>query len=301
MDFRSGLFGVIGRLGTINLSKNKFTGSVSPICNFTGAVFLTLFDLSNNLFSGVVPDCFGSFPFLTALNLGDNSFSGSLPSSLGSLISLEMLSLRGNKFSGVIPSSLQNCAKLKFLDLSDNELSGEIPMWIGQKLSSLVFLSLQGNQYVDEALLTWKGTKQSYPQLGLLLAIDLSCNKLTGEVPEELSSLQELVVLNLSRNHFNGKILQKIGHIRQLDVLDLSRNKFSGNIPTSLSQLTFLSNLNLSYNDLSGKIPTSTQLQSFDPSSFSHNRGLCGPPISPNCSMVEPPPGKPAVGSEEDC
>ncbi|KAK8300609.1 hypothetical protein V6Z11_D05G399000 [Gossypium hirsutum] len=360
--------------GTINLSKNKFTGSVSPICNFTDAVSLTLFDLSNNLFSGVVPDCFGSFPFLTALNLGDNSFSGSLPSSLGSLVSLEMLSLRGNKFSGVLPSSLQNCAELKF----DNELSGEIPMRISQKLSSLVFLSLQGNQfrgriphqlcglkylhildlsvnkisgtippclnnftsmvkqvsldrrlehhildtgprvlslegvysepiwiiqvrYIDEALLTWKGTKQSYPELGLLLAIDLSCNKLTGEIPEELSSLQELVVLNLSRNHFNGKILQKIGHIRQLEVLDLSRNKFSGNIPTSLSELTFLSNLNLSYNDLSGKIPASTQLQSFAPSSFSHNRGLRGPPISPNCSMVEPPPGKAAVGSEEDC
>ncbi|XP_040967073.1 receptor-like protein EIX2 [Gossypium hirsutum] len=304
-------------MGTINHSKNKFTGSVSPICNITGDGFLALFDLSNNLFSGVVPDCFGSFPFLTALNLGDNSFSGSLPSSLGSLISLEMLSLPGNKFSGELPSSLQNCAKLKFLDLSDNELSGEIPMWIGQKLSSLVFLSLQGNQfrgriphqlcglkylqildlsvnkisgtippclnnftsmakkesldrriehnildtgprflslegvygepiwiiqvrYVDEALLTWKGTKQSYPQLGLLLAIDLSCNKLTGEIPEELSSLQELVVLNLSRNLFNGKILQKIGRIRQLEVLDLSRNKFSGNIPTSLSELTFL-------------------------------------------------------------
>ncbi|XP_040967069.1 receptor-like protein EIX2 [Gossypium hirsutum] len=212
-------------MGTINLSKNKFTGPVSPICNITGEGFLALFDLSNNLFSGVVPDCFGSFPFLTALNLGDNSFSGSLPRSLGSLISLEMLRLRGNKFSGVLPSSLQNCAKLKFLDLSDNELSGEIPMWIG---------------YVDEALLTWKGTKQSYPQLGLLLAIDLSCNKLTGEIPEELSSLRELVALNLSKNLFNGKILQKIGHIRQLEVLDLSRNKFSGNIPKSLSELTFL-------------------------------------------------------------
>ncbi|KAK8358677.1 hypothetical protein V6Z11_A04G038800 [Gossypium hirsutum] len=364
-------------MGTINLSKNKFTGSVSPICNITGDGFLALFDLSNNLFSGVVPDCFGSFPFLTALNLGDNSFSGSLPSSLGSLISLEMLSLPGNKFSGELPSSLQNCAKLKFLDLSDNELSGEIPMWIGQKLSSLVFLSLQGNQfrgriphqlcglkylqildlsvnkisgtippclnnftfmakkesldrriehnildtgprflslegvygepiwiiqvrYVDEALLTWKGTKQNYPQLGLLLAIDLSCNKLTGEIPEELNSLRELVALNLSRNFFTGKILQKIGHLRQLEVLDLSRNKFSGNIPTSLSELTFLSILDLSYNELSARIPTSTQLQSFDPSSFSHNRGLCGPPMSPNCSMVEPPPRKPAVGGEED-
>ncbi|KAK8300607.1 hypothetical protein V6Z12_D05G402900 [Gossypium hirsutum] len=359
---------------TINLSKNKFNGSTSPICNFT-EVSLALLDLSNNQLSGVVPDCFHSFRSLTALNLGDNTFSGSLPSSLGSLTSLEMLSLRGNKFSGELPLYLQNCRELKFLDLSDNELSGEIPMWLGQRISSLVFLSLQRNQfrgriphqlcelkylqildlsvnkisdsippclknfnsmakkvnldrrielhlldqqyvsslidvmyvsslidvrYVDEALITWKGTKQNYPQLGLLLAIDLSCNKLTGEIPEELSSLQELVALNLSRNFFAGKILQKIGHLRQLEVLDLSRNKFSGNIPTSLSELTFLSILDLSYNDLSGKIPTSTQLQSFDPSSFSHNRGLCGPPVSPNLSMVEPPPGKPAVGGEED-
>ncbi|TYH74653.1 hypothetical protein ES332_D05G415900v1 [Gossypium tomentosum] len=329
-------------IGTINLSKNKFTGSGAPICNITYKGVVALLDLSNNLFSGS----------LTALNLGDNSFSGSLPSSLGSLTSLEMLSLR-------------ECTKLKFLDLSDNELSGEIPMWIGQRLSSLVFLSLQRNQfrgmiphqlcglkylqildlfvntisdtippclnnftsmakkvsldrrielhlldevtslwfiqlrYVDEALLTWKGTKQSYPQLGLLLAIDLSCNKLTGEIPEEVNSLQELVALNLSRNFFTGKILQKIGHLRQLEVLDLSRNKFSGNILTSLSELTFLSILDLSYKDLSRKIPTSTQLQNFDLSSFSHNSGLCGPPISPNCSMVEPS-GKPAVGGEED-
>ncbi|TYH21380.1 hypothetical protein ES288_A04G039500v1 [Gossypium darwinii] len=316
----------LGNMGTINLSKNKFTGSISLICNITDEGILKLIDLLNNLFSGVVPDCFESFQSLTSLNLGDNGFSGSLPSSLGSLTSLEMLSLRGNNFLGELPSSLQNCTRLKFLDLSDNELSGEIPIWIGQRLSSgriphqlcglkyLQILDLSVNKisgtippclnnltsmakkesvdrriehhilynglvrffqvrYVDEALLTWKGTKQSYPQLGLLLAIDLSSNKLTRE----------------------------IGHLMKLEVLDLSRNKFSGNIPTSLSKLTFLSTLDLSYNDLSGKIPTSTQLQSFDPSSFSHNRvGLCGPPVSPNCSMVEPSPGKPAVGGEED-
>ncbi|KAK8358682.1 hypothetical protein V6Z11_A04G039200 [Gossypium hirsutum] len=285
----------LGNMGTINLSKNKFTGSVSPIFNITNKGILKLIDLSNNLFSRVVPDCFESFQSLTALNLGDNR---------------------------ELPSSLQNCTRLKFLDLSDNELSGEIPIWIGQRLSSLVFLSLQGNQFrgriphqlcglkylqiLDLSInkisgtippclnnLTSmqkkkKGTKQSYPQLGLLLAVDLSSNKLTGEVSEELNSLQELVALNLSRNIFSRK------------VLDLSRNKFSGNIPTSLFKLTFLSTLDFSYNDLSGKIPTSTQLQNFDPSSFSHNRGLCGPPVSPNCSMVEPSPGKHAVGGEED-
>ncbi|KAB2032733.1 hypothetical protein ES319_D05G397000v1, partial [Gossypium barbadense] len=307
-------------LESINLSRNKFTGSVSRICNIK---VLELLDLSNNLFSGLVPDCLKRLWSLTALNLADNSFTGSLPSSLGFLTPLEMLSLRGNKFSGELPSSIQNCTKLKFLDLSDNELSGEVPMWIGQRLSRLVFLSLQRNQfrgripdqlcglkylqildlsvnkisdtippcinnftsmaeklsldrriehhlsdewlfvafirfrYVDEALFTWKGTKQRYPQLGLLLAIDLSCNKLTGEIPEELNCLQELVALNLSRNFLTGKIPQKIGHLRQLE--------------------------------------------SFDPSSFSHNRGLCGSPVSPNCSMVEPPPSKPAVGGEEDC
>ncbi|XP_052486457.1 receptor-like protein EIX2 [Gossypium raimondii] len=132
-------FGVIG---TINLSKNKFNGSVSPICNVNDEGSLELLDLSNNQFSGVVPDCFGSFTPLTALNLGDNSFSGSLPSSLGSLISLEMLSLRGNKFSSITFIFL-NCAKLKFLDLSDNELSEKYRV-DRSKLSSLVFLAFKG-------------------------------------------------------------------------------------------------------------------------------------------------------------
>ncbi|TYI85002.1 hypothetical protein E1A91_D05G407600v1 [Gossypium mustelinum] len=232
------------------------------------------------------------------------------------LSSLVFLSLQRNQFRGMIPHQLCGLKYLQILDLFVNTISDTIPPCLNNftsmakkvsldrrielhlldEVTSLWFIQLR---YVDEALLTWKGTKQSYPQLGLLLAIDLSCNKLTGEIPEEVNSLQELVALNLSRNFFTGKILQKIGHLRQLEVLDLSRNKFSGNILTSLSELTFLSILDLSYKDLSRKIPTSTQLQNFDLSSFSHNSGLCGPPISPNCSMVEPS-GKPAVGGEED-
>ncbi|XP_040948734.1 receptor-like protein EIX2 [Gossypium hirsutum] len=208
------------------------------------------------------------------------SFSGSLPSSLGSLTSLEMLSLRGeipmwigqrlsslvflslqrNQFRGMIPHQLCGLKYLQILDLFVNTIFDTIPPCLNNftsmakkvsldrrielhlldEVTSLWFIQLR---YVDEALLTWKGTKQSYPQLGLLLAIDLSCNKLTGEIPEEVNSLQELVALNLSRNFFTGKILQKIGHLRQLEVLDLSRNKFSGNILTSLSELTFLLNM----------------------------------------------------------
>ncbi|PPR93887.1 hypothetical protein GOBAR_AA26781 [Gossypium barbadense] len=263
---------LVDSLVYLNMSFNQINGTLPHELRYKRHL-----DLSSNNFT--------EFVRLKVLNLADNSLSGPVPSSLGSLASLEMLSLRG-----------------------------EIPKWIGQSLSSLVFLSLRRNQfkgkmppstlwikYVDEALLTWKGTKQRYAKiLGLLLAIDLSCNKLTGEIPEELTNLQQLIALNLSRNSLIGKIPQKIGQLRQLEVLDLSRNKFSSNIPTSLSELTFLSTLDLSYNYLSGKIPTGRQLQLFDPSSYSHNQGLCGPPVSPDCSMVEPPQVEHTREGEED-
>ncbi|XVF78373.1 hypothetical protein PTKIN_Ptkin14bG0126400 [Pterospermum kingtungense] len=150
-------------------------------------------------------------------------------------------------------------------------------------------------RYVDEALLTWKGQKQKYAKiLGLLLLIDLSSNQLTGEIPDGITSLRELAALNLSRNVLTGNIPRKIGQLRKLQALDLSRNKFSGSIPPSLSELMFLGALDLSYNYFSGEIPKGTQLQSFDPSTFSHNHGLCGPPITANCSgPVEPPQGQP--------
>ncbi|XVF03768.1 hypothetical protein REPUB_Repub05bG0021600 [Reevesia pubescens] len=354
---------------TLNLSKNKLYGSIFSICNISNS-YLRFLDLSSNLLSGVVPDCFAQFPQLTVLNLADNNLLGPIPSSLGSLASLEMLNLRGNRFSGRLPPSLQNCIHLKFLDLSDNMLLGKIPMWIGQSLSSLVFLSLQANlfnekiphqlcglkyiqildlsinkisgniprclnnftsmtqkvkldqkiehllldlgqkfgirgsvriNYIDEALFMWRGAKQKYAKiLGLLLAIDLSSNQLTGEIPEELTNLQELVALNLSKNFLTGKIPRMIGQLRQLQSLDLSRNKLSGDIPQSLSEITFLGSLDLSYNYLSGEIPTGSQLQLFDPSIFSHNQGLCGPPVTPNCSiLVEPPQGQPRRGEDD--
>ncbi|XP_052884990.1 receptor-like protein EIX1 isoform X2 [Gossypium arboreum] len=284
-------------LWSLNLSKNKFTGSVSAICNIMEKWSLYLLDLSYNVFSREVPGCIAEFVRLKVLNLADNSLSGPVPSSLGSLASLEMLSLRGeipkwigqslsslvflslrrNQFKRKMPHQLCGLKYVQILDLSLNNISGSLPSCFNNFTSMAQKLSLDQRiehvfrkffvipfdpKYVDEALLTWKGTKQ--------------------------------------RNSLIGKIPQKIGQLRQLEVLDLSRNKFSSNIPTSLSELTFLSTLDLSYNYLSGKIPTGRQLQLFDPSSYSHNQGLCGPPVSPDCSMVEPPQVEHTREGEED-
>ncbi|XVF09979.1 hypothetical protein REPUB_Repub07fG0144600 [Reevesia pubescens] len=294
------------KLTSLNLSKNRFSGSISSLCRITGGA-LQLLDLSENFLSGIVPNCFQQWPDLQVLNLANNNFSGRIPSSIGSPVSLAMFNLHNNSLSGELPSSLNNCTGLKFMDLSDNRLSGEIPTWIGQSLTSLqnyVYGDPQFGDigpYIDKALLVWKGREFEYTKnLGLLIVIDLSSNALSGEIPGKVASLSGLVALNLSRNILTGVIPEKIGQLRQLEALDLSRNRLSGEIPTSMAEMTFLSHLDLSYNNLSGKIPLSTQLQNFDASAFSNNLALCGPPVSTSCSAAETPQRQPRNITQED-
>jgi hypothetical protein len=44
-----------------------------------------------------------------------------------------------------------------------------------------------------------------------LMTLDLSCNSLTGKIPNEISSLAGLINLNLSSNLLSGNIPYKIG------------------------------------------------------------------------------------------
>jgi len=136
----------------------------------------------------------------------------------------------------------------------------------------------------DKEILALKGSNREYGKnIGSMTTIDLSCNNLTGEIPESITKLVALVGLNLSGNHLTGLIPSNIGHMKMLESLDLSRNYLYGKMPTSFSNLTFISYINLSFNNLEGKIPLSTQLQSFDPSSYAGNSRLFGPPLINIC------------------
>ncbi|KAM1286647.1 hypothetical protein ACFX2J_000679 [Malus domestica] len=126
--------------------------------------------------------------------------------------------------------------------------------------------------------------------LGLVKRIDFSSNRLTGEIPSEVTDLVGLVSLNLSRNGLTGELPAKIGKLQSLDALDLSRNQIDGRIPTSLAQIYGLSVLDLSYNNFIGKIPTGTQLQSFDPSDYAGNPQLCRPLLPKMCGDQQETP-----------
>jgi hypothetical protein len=147
--------------------------------------------------------------------------------------------------------------------------------------------------YDYHMLLVSKGIEYGYGQtfIDLVYSIDLSSNNLSGEIPDNITSISELVIMNLSMNHLTGRIPKKIGNLHMLETLDLSMNELYGPIPESLSSLTFLSHLNLSFNNLSGKIPSGNQLQTLNDSSiYEGNYLLCGPPLSTKCSEDENKP-----------
>ncbi|XP_062027179.1 receptor-like protein EIX2 isoform X2 [Rosa rugosa] len=312
---------------SLYLSNNRFSGPLSSLCA-TQAPDLETLDISENLLSGELPNCWMQFQNLISLNLGKNKLSGKIPSSLGNLQGIQGLRLHDNNFSGELPS-LENCTRLFVVDLGNNNLSGRIPTWIGQSLPNLLILRLRSNEFngiipfslcslaaihvldlshnnISGGLpdcfnnitaladnmgvtgiveLVWKGIEIEFPDIAGLRSIDVSSNYLIGKIPQSIANMTQLISLNLSRNNLMGKLPENFGNLKMLESLDLSRNQISGKIPASFASLNFLSVLDLSYNNLSGRIPTSTQLQSFDASKYMGNLGLCGPPLTPNCSL----------------
>lgn len=150
--------------------------------------------------------------------------------------------------------------------------------------------------YTDSSLVIMKGQQLEFTKgIMYMVNFDLSCNILTGHIPEEIGKLTALKNFNLSWNLLSGIIPDSIGEVHSLESLDLSHNEFGGEIPESLSDLTSLSHLNLSYNNLTGKIPSGNQLQTLNDqaSIYIGNPGLCGP-LPKSCSETNLTPATPA-------
>ncbi|KAL6890243.1 hypothetical protein ACP4OV_009006 [Aristida adscensionis] len=280
-------------LYALDLKNNRMEGELPECMNMKKMAYLML---SNNSFSGNFPPFPRSCGSLSFLDLSLNRFSGTLPLWIGSCSSLQFLRLSHNMFYGHIPGSITSLTKLYHLNLANNWLSGVIP----PHLSNLTFMTRMfvlnpGSDVpagfetiVGELLINTKGQQLSYHGDGVLeiLSIDFSSNYITGEIPEEVTSLQGLVNVNLSWNRLSGKIPDKIGVMHYLESLDLSNNNLLGEIPSSISNLTYLSTLDLSDNNLTGRIPSGRQLDTLymmNPSMYDGNIGLCGPPLQRNC------------------
>jgi EIX receptor 1/2 len=222
-------------------------------------------------------------------------FIGSIPLELCQLTSLQILDLSNNNISGAIPRCLKNFTAMAQKDLYNNLRS--IPLGISGNYVSTNDYTFSQYTYFENAFVNTKGLHLDYYKiLGLVKVIDLSSNKLKGEIPRKITSLVRLIGLNLSRNLLTGIIPWSIGHLERLESLDLSINHLSSVIPPTLATLSLLSYLNLSDNNLSGRIPTGNQLQSFGASSYAGNIDICGLPLMKRCLGDETPQG-PQIGN----
>ncbi|KAG8381239.1 hypothetical protein BUALT_Bualt06G0101800 [Buddleja alternifolia] len=261
--------------GTIlDLSRNNISGLINFLCQIRN---WELIDLSDNMLSGPIPNCFTNFERLKYLNLANNRFSGEIPYLFGNLSALSLLHLRNNSFSGGLPISMRNCRNLRMIDLGENRFTGELPTWMDDSFSMLIVLILRSNQLYGSIPSNLCG-------LANIQILDLSSNKIIGAIPEcvrnyiamtemknnnELSENQSMVgfpvmdsVYSVHTKSFEsayfmwkGKEVKYINHLGLVKVIDLSCNNLAGEIPSDITKLVGLVGLNISENNLTGVIP----------------------------------------------
>ena len=162
---------------------------------------------------------------------------------------------------------------MSLIDLSSNSLSGSIPRYFQNIVShiyhtfnekttrswGITFYHYDKAQYEGASLgSTWEAmeilnvvqfTTKTFFQpykgrlLDLMVGLNLSCNKLIGEIPKELGLLTQI-------HSLTGHIPLQFSNLTNIDSLDLSSNGLTGKIPSELVQLTCLAIFNVSHNNL---------------------------------------------------
>ncbi|AES77339.1 putative leucine-rich repeat-containing, plant-type, leucine-rich repeat domain, L [Medicago truncatula] len=292
-------------LESLDLKGNKLSGLIPQTYMIGNS--LQQIDLSNNNLQGQLPRALVNNRRLEFFDVSYNNINDSFPFWMGELPELKVLSLTNNEFHGDIRcSGNMTCtfSKLHIIDLSHNDFSGSFPTemiqsWKAMNTSNAsqlqyesYFRSNYEGQYhtLEEKFYSFtmsnKGLARVYEKLQKfysLIAIDISSNKISGEIPQMIGELKGLVLLNLSNNMLIGSIPSSLGKLSNLEALDLSLNSLSGKIPQQLAEITFLEFLNVSFNNLTGPIPQNNQFSTFKGDSFEGNQGLCGDQLLKKC------------------
>ncbi|RVW49027.1 Leucine-rich repeat receptor-like tyrosine-protein kinase PXC3 [Vitis vinifera] len=242
-------FRSLNDLKRLYLTSNYLSGNV-PI-NLGNSKVLEHLILSKNSFTGSIPDGLLEYRKLVRIDLSENQLSGPLPGKIGDLSKLEELILSSNNLSGEIPMNLSNFQNLLRFAANQNKFIGNIPVGISRSLKNLdLSYNKLGGQIPTDLLM------QSNLQ-----TVDLSYNLLEGSIPAKISPNM------LENNSLSGSIPSELGSCRSLALLNLGMNYLTGSLPVELASLSSLqvlklqsnklnlTNLNLQGNRLSGSIP----------------------------------------------
>ncbi|KAG8381327.1 hypothetical protein BUALT_Bualt06G0110900 [Buddleja alternifolia] len=233
-------------LSYVNLSRSKSLIKVLNMLPSLSTLRLSNSSLGN---TNLAHTCVNStlFAHIQYLDLSRNSFEGEFPCFLQNMSSLRVLDLSGNRYNTSDPYRLR-LRNLIHLYLGDNLLDHKIE-WISEFLHDkcdLKSLALDRNQFFGEISGLFKNLSGCW--IDKLEEIDLSENKLVGNLPEEVGELKRLKYLGLSYNTFNGSIPRSLGKLSSLTELNIGSNQLCGEILMSLGQLSTLESIDISFN-----------------------------------------------------
>ncbi|XP_054787491.1 receptor-like protein EIX2 [Prosopis cineraria] len=150
---------------------------------------------------------------------------------------------------------------LKYLLLGNNSMNGSIPNSLC-KISTLLRLDLSKNKLSGEIPDCWQDNQQWDE-------INLSSNNLSGGIPSTFGNLSSLLWLHVNNNSLHGELPIYLRNLKQLVIMDVGENQFSGSIPPWTGDtFPMLQILRLRQNKLNGNIPSQlcqlTSLQILD-------------------------------------
>lgn len=227
---------------------------------------------------GVEADSLGR---VVTLDLTRNNLTGSLPSRLGDLAEIIRLHIGANALSGRLPLSLAEL-QLVELDYGDTELcaptDASFQAWLkaipshegtgiacaalsDREVLEVLYETTGGDDWrnsenwlTDAPLGEWHGVRVD--DEGRVVELGFFANRIRGEIPPEIGSLNHLEVLSIYRNRVSGAIPPALGNLARLRELHLPSNNLEDAIPGELGNLTSLHTLNLANNNLKGAIPS---------------------------------------------
>ncbi|PKI34105.1 hypothetical protein CRG98_045460 [Punica granatum] len=260
---------------------------------------LKVLNLRNNKLNGCIPEGFPRTCGLKTLDLSRNSLQGQIPQSLSNCMMLEVLDIGNNQIEGGFPCHLKNTTKMRVLVMRGNKLSGQLgcPDINNSPWDLLQIVDLASNDFStlppERCLRTWKAMQDndghdhlqlSFLGISGLYYQDTVTVTVKGLTLELVKILKVFTSIDISENRISGQIPNALGTFKSLRLLNM--NNLTDNIPPALTNLNFLALLNLSYNRLMGLIPSGSQFATFGSSSYVGNM-LCGKPLTKNCTNAD--------------
>ena len=263
-------------LKELGIQKNQFSGTIpSAIGNLTELTHLYLY---GNQFTGSIPAEIGNLINLGKLHLNNNQFTGLIPETICnidmSFYSPYIFDISGNQLLPPYPDCVAEFVGYQYSEdcasnyLFDGICTEQSDLDVLQKFidnsSETINMEMDDNnngiiEPIELGTQHWWDGRLTELNCNYDLANEFTLSDLglSGEIPQEIGTLDSLEFLWLEDNQLTGPIPTEIGNLSKLKYLIMHHNSLSGSIPSEIGNLSNLEILKLDNNQLTGYIPES--------------------------------------------